>query len=100
MNLPQAIKELKRDDFKSVVDDHPVSAAQTSNKIGDVADVEYEDDYDNEHLFNGITSMAQQNPTKEDERNNTQEVRDYSINSWNGSPGLTRWGYDDTNLNR
>lgn len=96
MNLPQAIKELKRDDLKSIVVDHPVSAAQTSNQVGDV---EYEDDYDNEPLFNGITSMAQQNPTNEDE-NNTQEVRDYSINSWNGSPGLTRWGYDDTNLNR
>lgn len=98
MNLPQAIKEMKKEDFK-IVDDYPVSAALTSNRVEDVADVEYEDDYDNEHLFNGITSMAQQNPTAEDE-NKTQKVRDYSINSWNGSPGLTRWGYDDTNRNR
>lgn len=92
MNLPKAItnmKEMMEPDV-AAFDDHPVSAALVSKKV---LDVEYEDDYEGENLFNGIASLALQNPVEE-KKDEVAEVRDYSIDSWNGSPGLKHWGYD------
>lgn len=88
MNLPKAIanmKEEKKPKLEPVVD-QPVSEA-----LKQQLDVEY-DDYP-EDLFNGFTAMSQQHPPKRDE-NETLVVRDFSIDTWNGSPGLTYFGYD------
>lgn len=89
MNLPKAVEIL---DEKKMVIDQPVSAAQTSTNMLDVEYDENHNDDDNEVLFNGIMSMAQQHLPRGENR--TIEVRDYSIDTWNGSPGLKAWGYD------
>lgn len=94
MNLPKAIRNMKKPEAITL-DDHPISLAQTSNKV---SDVEYEDDYDTEDMFNGIASMSQQ--TSKPAGNEALEVRDFSIDTWNGSPGLSQWGYDDKNPER
>lgn len=90
MNLPKAVvnakKELKSN--SKTTQDLPVSSARVSSQI---PDVEYEDGYD-EDAFRGIESLSQQIP--EPEKNG---IRDYSIDVWNGSPGLKHWGFDDVN---
>lgn len=69
----------------------PISEAMTSNMVGDV---EYDDDFvESADFFNGIPTLDQQNTAKD-------EIRDYSIDQWNGSPGLAHWGYDKMNLER
>lgn len=66
---------------------HPVAAAYNSKPA---LDVEYDSDYNDE--FDDLEPMAQQ-----EIKNKTYEIRDYSIESWNGSPGLKIWGFDDNN---
>lgn len=100
MNLPAAIVNKKKSielDRRNV-EDLPESSAQVSNKVDDV---EYETEYD--EMFDGISSMAHQSSgeeEEEDEKSKKVQVRDYSIDLWNGSPGLKRWGYDDNNQDR
>lgn len=104
MNLPKAVKIKDEEKMKlnvtesseTIVVDQPVSAAQISNNV---LDVEYEEGAEyGEDLFNGLASMAQQHEPKED--NETNSVRDYSIDTWNGSPGLKAWGYDENRPER
>lgn len=70
-----------------VASDQPESLAQISKKVDDV---EYEDDYDNG--FKGIASMSHHEEIEE----KIPEIRDYSIDLWNGSPGLEHWGFDNS----
>lgn len=94
MNLPKAIKNMiKPIESLKVVNDHPESLPQISKKVDDV---EYEDDY--EDGFNGIASMSHQ--TVEEIETKAPEIRDYSISEWNHSPGLARWGFDDSDAER
>jgi hypothetical protein len=91
MNLPKATENAKKKKQQQpelkITEDLPVSSARVSVQV---PDVEYEDDYE-ELPFNGIESLAQQTPpTPKD-----PGVRDYSIDVWNGSPGLKHWGFDD-----
>lgn len=93
MNLPKAAeiaKNTQKPETKPI-EDIPVSSAQISKQI---LDVEYEDDY--EDPFNGIESLAQQKPPEPEEPG----IRDYSIDVWNGSPGLKHWGFDSTHTER
>lgn len=81
-------EEVKQEAASNEVIDHPESAAQVSNHI---SDVEYEAEYEDElEKFNSIPSMAQQIPKPE-----SDAIRDFSIDSWNGSPGLEAWGYEN-----
>lgn len=101
MNLPKAVANMKKEKEVEVkkLFDHPVSAAQVADEP---IDVEYGSEYDDdEDIFNGIASMSLQHPSKSDENaSDVIEVRDFSIDSWNGSPGLQRWGYDKSNPDR
>lgn len=98
MNLPKAIENLNKPklktDFNVVDDNPPQSSAQIVQKVDDV---EYEEDYDND-LFNGIVALSHQAPKEDEEK--LSDIRDYSINLWNGSPGLKHWGYDDNDHER
>lgn len=101
MNLPKAVKIKDEEKTKmnvtepSIVVDQPVSAAQTSNNV---LDVEYEEGAEySDDVFNGLASLAQQHQPKED---NETIVRDYSIDTWNGSPGMKAWGYDENRPER
>lgn len=96
INLPKAIENLKKKkdlELKSL-EDHPIASAYISKRVLDVEYESSESDYDDE--FNGLAPMAQQDEIK----NKTYEIRDYSIESWNGSPGLKHWGFDDNNPDR
>lgn len=101
MNLPRAIEIMNTQNEAKLetLANLPVSAARTSN---DVPDVEYETDYDDDdesHMFDAIESLAlQQQPEVEELTAN--KVREYSIDRWNGSPGLKRWGYIDTDADK
>lgn len=100
MNLPAAIVNMKKsvEADRRKVEDLPESSAQVSNKV---VDVEYETEYD--EMFDGISSMAHQSSEEEepeDDKTKKVQARDYSIDLWNGSPGLGRWGYDDNNQER
>lgn len=104
MNLPKAVKIKDEEKMKlnvtesseRIVVDQPMSAAQTSNNM---LDVEYEEGAEyGDDLFNGLASMAQQHQPDDD--NQTIVVRDYSIDTWNGSPGLKAWGYDENHPER
>lgn len=93
MNLPKAIKNLKKQQQKPVANNEPMEEAPVSAPMvsKQILDVEYEDDYDSEDGFNGIESLAQQTEPKKADPG----VRDYSLDVWNGSPGLKHWGFDD-----
>lgn len=70
MHLPKIVQELRQANQSLSITDKPVSEALTAN----------EDYKDNE------------NDTGNDE---VPYIRDYSIDTWNGSPGLHQWGYKD-----
>lgn len=95
MNLPKAIENMKKQIQKEaeVEKELLVNLAVAEAQIAEKLDVEYDEDYENEVMFNNIPSMAQQVIKKQ--KNDTALIRDYSINLWNGSPGLKRWDYDD-----
>ncbi|CRK92365.1 CLUMA_CG005909, isoform A [Clunio marinus] len=92
MNLPEAVKNVN-EIMEEEIEDTPVSLAQVSTNTHDV---EYED-YDETDMFNGIQSLSQIDQNKIVE-NGTPKLRDYSIDLWNGSPGMKHWGYDEKNL--
>lgn len=100
MNLPRAIEIMNNENEAKLeaLANLPVSAARISD---DVPDVEYETDYDDNesHAFEAIESLAlQQQP--EVEELTASKVRVYSIDKWNGSPGLKQWGYIDTSADK
>lgn len=69
--------------------------------------MEYDDDYFTFEHFNGIETMAQTSDKLVENDNNNDDIetledelerrknsiREYSIDSLNGSPGLTQWGF-------
>lgn len=95
MNLPKAVENLKKKQEKSKMEqaEAPVSAPMVSKRF---LDVEYEDDYEEDDGFNGIESLAQQ--TQPEPEN--PGIRDFSLDVWNGSPGLKHWGFDDRNTEK
>jgi hypothetical protein len=103
MNLPKAIENMKKkiqqeaEIERQLLNNLAIAEAQVAEaQVAEQSlDVEYDEDYDNELIFKSIPTMAQRIKTKEE--NETTKMRDYSINSWNGSPGLKSWGYDDAN---
>lgn len=74
--------------------EHKVASPSTVN------DVEYDDDYFTFENFNGLETMAQtlekaEKPDDIEELDRRKDsLREYSIDSWNGSPGMKQWGYD------
>lgn len=82
-----------------------ISSTMSPEKTSQVSDVVYDEDFDetiidkSHDLFNEIPSMAlktvPQTTTKL--KYEVPEVRDFSIDVWNGSPGLKYWGYNDSN---
>lgn len=81
------------------------STAASSEKISRVSDVEYDEDFDetiidtSQDLFNEIPSMALKAVPQTTKKLKfvVPEVRDFSIDVWNGSPGLNYWGYNESN---
>ena len=108
MNLPKAIEIMKKKELEEAKQNHvelpeelpvdlpedvPISLPQVSDLV---MDVEYEDDYvSNDLPFAAASTMVETHVTLNENKNKIQEVRDYSINLWNGSPGLSQWGYDE-----
>jgi hypothetical protein len=72
----------------SNVEASPMVSSKTS-------DVEYDVDYDN---FNEIQSLnlktEKPEQTTPKPRFEDEDFREYSIETWNGSPGLNVWGYN------
>lgn len=104
LNLPESVANLKRQKEKQLkeqeninkhinepIEELPISLALTN------IDVEYEDDYvqEDENMFNGIASMSHQ--TALIKPTDAEPIRDFSIDNWNGSPGLKNWGYNEDN---
>lgn len=103
MNLPKAIEIMKKKELEeakvNIVTlseetgaDQPMSSPQVSIKVHDV---EYEEDYETDMAFGASEVEETHHASLKQEEEPTMEVRDYSINSWNGSPGLVQWGYDE-----
>jgi hypothetical protein len=42
-----------------------------------------------------MSTMALHATEKEENKTKPALIRDFSINTWNESPGLKRWDYDD-----
>ncbi|CAG9807146.1 unnamed protein product [Chironomus riparius] len=64
-----------------------------------VSDVEYDEDYDR---FNEIPAMdlkVEEPEVIEDEKPVKDDIREYAIDMWNGSPGLKAWGYNNSDNN-
>lgn len=89
MNLPTKTKNKPT----SIPIDVPATAALKN------LDVEYEDDYDVVEYHQKKTEFAklkvEQDKIVSQKHSFIPKMRDYSINTWNGSPGLHFWGYDD-----
>jgi hypothetical protein len=105
MLLPDGVKKLKQQQQQQEVEETttetpaiPAPLHSSINAKTKVRDVEYEEDYESDR-FNEIPSMAQtfDNTTL---TNITHLVREFSIDMWNGSPGMRHWGYDDSNHSR
>lgn len=77
----------------------------STEKTKRVSDVVYDEDFDetiidtSQDLFNEIPSMALKAvpQTASKLKYIVPEVRDFSIDVWNGSPGLKYWGYNESN---
>jgi tRNA(Glu) U13 pseudouridine synthase TruD len=109
MNLPDSIERMKTEEKKSselikLEEESNEKLKHLSNEIShEELDVEYDEMYDDDYLYssNEIESMSQvleeskvdENALELERRRNS--VREYSIDTWNGSPGLPQWGYDN-----
>lgn len=113
MHLPSAVKRMRSEaeDKRrlSKIQENVKTAALRQSEVtssSTVHDVEYDDDYFTFENFNGIETMAQTlaeavkpddiEPIEELERRK-HSLREYSIDSWNGSPGMKQWGFDSRN---
>ncbi len=92
-NVEEEVKEMPK------LTEPPIIEMEASPLISNrVSDVEYEDDYSDENYgeaFYDIPSMALH---KSSEKPNL-EVRDFSIDMWNGLNGLKQWGYNENESN-
>lgn len=113
MNLPSSTRLSKPPSEEEQLQQVKSSRLQetTTKKVASslaLNDVEYDEDYFTFEHFNGIETNAQtSDKLVKGEDNNDDDietleselerrkhsVREYSIDSWNGSPGLTQWGY-------
>lgn len=91
MNLPKAIEIMKKKNleaakqtFKTLTEEHPPDSPKASEKI---RDVEFYDDYDSSDLISGASNIVETRLNLMEEKKHN-EIRDFSINTWNGSPGL------------
>lgn len=78
------------------------SSTTTTAKTSRVSDVEYDEEFEEtikDDLFNEIPSMALKAAPQTARKLHYEvpEVRDFSIDVWNGSPGLKYWGYNESN---
>lgn len=95
MNLPNKIqkKVAKPIDEPTTPTDEPATAALKN------LDVEYEDNYDvveyHQKKSEFAKLKAEQDRIVSQMHSFSPVEREYSIDSWNGSPGLQSWGYDD-----
>lgn len=95
MNLPTKIqnKAPKPKHEPATPIDEPATAALKN------LDVEYEDDYDVVEYHQKKSEFAklkeEQDRIVSQMHSFSPVLRDYSIDTWNGSPGLQSWGYDD-----
>jgi hypothetical protein len=99
MNLPKAIKNMNQKILQEAEMEKELlknlAVAEAIVAEDQPLDVEYDLDYDNEMVFKSIPTMDQR--IKTEEENKTDQIRVYSINTWNGSPGLKSWDHDDDN---
>jgi hypothetical protein len=97
INLPKAVENLKKKQKEEAVvekvEEIPVSAPMVSKRV---LDVEYDEDYEETDAFNGIESMAQQAQPEPEKPG----IRDFSLDVWNGSPGLKHWGFEAGNIEK
>jgi hypothetical protein len=91
MNLPKAIKNMNQKILQEA--EMEKELLKNLSAKDQPLDVEYDLDYDNEMVFKSISTIDQRVKTKEE--NKTDQIRVYSINTWNGSPGLKSWDHDD-----
>lgn len=103
MILPSGVKQLNQKQMLQMAEEVKEKPAESLPQISTrkVSDVEYDEDYDSDK-FNEIPLMAQtsENATQATNKSRFASVREFSIDMWNGSPGLKHWGYDDTNHSR
>jgi hypothetical protein len=87
LHLPKAVETInqrEKDDLN--FDDSPEDAT-----IENLSDVQYEDGFDL-NLSHEINLTSSKQPKE------AIKIRDFSIDLWNGSPGLKQWGYDERYL--
>jgi len=61
-----------------------------------VSDVEYDEDYDRYSEIPALDLKVEAPEVIEDEKPMEADIREYSIDMWNGSPGLNFWGYNNS----
>lgn len=63
-----------------------------------ISDVEYDEDDEDYDRFNEIPAMdlKVEEPEVIEEPEVKDDIREYAIDMWNGSPGLKVWGYNNT----
>lgn len=114
MNLPRAIERMNAAEKKAALleKESPLSSSDDKDDSNDISneieeeliDVEYDEEY-LEFLKSKESQLETMSLLLEDEKDEINDnelelgrrknaVRDFSIESWNGSPGLDQWGYE------
>lgn len=111
MILPEGVEKLKNEKESKANEKSENKIAEAKREIdpiettsivsNEASDVEYEEDYENDDKidddrFDDFQPMAlkrNEQPLKYKQ----SEMRDFSIDLWNGSPGLSDWGYNESN---
>jgi hypothetical protein len=105
MILPEGVKRLTREQMLRMTDEpeeRTTEGVRRAASLTKVKDVEYEEEYDSDK-FNEIPLMAQtveSTTAAAANKSNFTKIREFSIDMWNGSPGLKHWGYDESNHTR
>lgn len=97
--------ETRMEELKRIIKSQQTTTSTTPKAMISkrVNDVEYDDDYvegeekEYEDRFNEIPTMA----LKSEQLKYTYEhpeIREFSIDVWNGSPGLKYWGYNESKI--
>lgn len=98
----QQILEHELKEKQQIIDEEVNNIHASPLVSGKVSDVEYDEDYDR---YNEIASydLKTEIPTIENSTSKTnksepvkEEIREYAIDVWNGSPGLKAWGYNNS----
>lgn len=97
--------EARMEELKGIIKSQSATTTSTTTTITPKApiskrvnDVEYDDDFQDEEeyedKFNEIPTMALKQSKHKYEH---PDIREFSIDVWNGSPGLKYWGYNESN---